>query len=187
MATKLEEAKNSLEKMKKKEIEVNAKLTILQNFQLSLELEAFSAKINVMLKDNVRLQDLIERKNREIEIQKSSEVDFAEQENSRKKVILRLTSRRDELQQEIASLEERCTDYGLEVDPNEPSDQTDPHQNGASSTIFSLKNKSKCRGASAKATIKTKPTTRVCEAEDGKKPRGSECRLGSAKELRMVS
>lgn len=55
IAEKLEEAKNSLEKMKLKETEITAKLSILQNFQLSLELDAFAEKVTEELNINTEL------------------------------------------------------------------------------------------------------------------------------------
>lgn len=106
IASKLEEAKNSLEKMKKKEIEINAKLSILQNYQLSTELEHFSDKINSLLKENSRLQELIATKQREITIQKSSEMEFLEKENSKKRLIMNLNNKNEELMKNIRTLEE---------------------------------------------------------------------------------
>ena len=110
MAQKLEEAKNSLEKMKKKEIEINAKLSILQNYQLSLELEHFSDKINQLLKENSKLQEEIDKQVREIDIQKSSEIDFSEKENWKKKQLLALNNKNQQLEDKIGDLEEELSD-----------------------------------------------------------------------------
>lgn len=113
MAAKLEEAKNSLEKMKKKEIEINAKLSILQNYQLALELESFSERINLMLKENARFQQSIEKQNRDMEIQKSSQVEFLEREKVKKRQIVKLTERHEKLLEEINDLESDCVKRGL--------------------------------------------------------------------------
>ena len=96
--------------MKKKEIEINAKLSILQNYQLSLELENFSSKINQLLKENKKLQELIDQKTRDIDIQKSSEVDFAEKENIKKKIIVGLQNHQKDLEIKINELEEELED-----------------------------------------------------------------------------
>jgi hypothetical protein len=93
MAAKLDEAKNSLEKMKFKETEVTAKLSILQNYQLSLELEHFSTKITDQLSENMALQDNINSVSREVEIQKTAEMEFSTIENDNKKKIVELTSK----------------------------------------------------------------------------------------------
>lgn len=110
MAQKLEEAKNSLEKMKKKEIEINAKLSILQNYQLSLELEHFSHKINQLLKENRKLQEEIDKQIRDIDIQKSSQVDYSEKENCKKRQLLALNNKNQELEDKIADLEVELQD-----------------------------------------------------------------------------
>lgn len=185
MAVKLEEAKNSLEKMKKKEIEVNAKLTILQNYQLSLELEAFSEKINAMLKENVRLQDFIERKNREIDIQKSSEIDFAEQENIKKRMILRLTGRSKELEEEIEELEDKCRSSGIELEIDKSLELSEGHSNYGLRTSHDFKKDKKVQGK--KEQLPFKCPVRSARNDERKSEVELRDQCNSVKDLKMVS
>lgn len=184
MAAKLEEAKASLEKMKRKEIEVNAKLTILQNFQLSLELEAFGEKIQEMLKDNVRLGDLIERKNREIDIHKSSEVDFAEQERNKKKTILRLTTREFELQREVEELEAQCVAAGVLREGEEGAGDEEEGEEDRSGTLSEVgKGRGKERQEKQRGTLRVRGRKGAEEAEGGRSL--GDC-VSANKDLRMV-
>ena len=93
MAIKLEEAKASLEKQKHMETEVTSKMSILQNYHLSLELESFSSKINEQLAENSSLQESINTISREMEIQKMAESEFSQIENEAKKKIVDLTGK----------------------------------------------------------------------------------------------
>ena len=56
MIKKIQEADSSLQKMKKKEIETTKKLSILQNFQLNMELDSHSHKIDKLIHENKKLQ-----------------------------------------------------------------------------------------------------------------------------------
>lgn len=93
MALKLEEAKASLEKQKFMETEVTSKMSILQNYHLSLELENFAAKISEQLAENTSLQESINSISREVEIQKMAEMEFSQIENETKKKIVDLTGK----------------------------------------------------------------------------------------------
>ena len=57
MIKKIKEADSSLQKMKKKEVETTKKLSILQNFQLNMELDSHSKKIDKLIQDNKKLQN----------------------------------------------------------------------------------------------------------------------------------
>jgi chromosome segregation ATPase len=56
MIKKIQEADNSLQKMKKREVETTKKLSILQNFQLNMELDSHSKKIDKLIRENKKLQ-----------------------------------------------------------------------------------------------------------------------------------
>ena len=57
MENKIREANQSLQEMKHKEVETTKKLSILQNFQLNMELDSHSSKIEALIKQNKTLQD----------------------------------------------------------------------------------------------------------------------------------
>jgi chromosome segregation ATPase len=98
MIKKIQEADNSLQKMKKREVETTKKLSILQNFQLNMELDSHSKKIDKLIRENKKLQNQLNELFLDIGSYKGVEKDFYRQ-------IEKIDERSHKAQEKIKKLE----------------------------------------------------------------------------------
>lgn len=102
MKAKVNEAHSSLAAMKNKEIQATKKLSILQNIQLSIELENQSNRVDSLIEENDKLQDLIERYKREIDSFKFIEGDFTKKATKLQNEIIKERSKQNNQAKEIS-------------------------------------------------------------------------------------
>ena len=88
--------------MKNKEIQATKKLSILQNIQLSIELENQSNRVDSLIEENDKLQDLIERYKREIDSFKFIEGDFTKKATKLQNEIIKERSKQNNQAKEIS-------------------------------------------------------------------------------------
>lgn len=87
MYKKIEETKESLMALKKEQIETTNKLTVLQNHQLTTELEYQSKQTEKLLNKNTKLTEQIAQLKRDVEIHKQVEQELANRSHTSQKFI----------------------------------------------------------------------------------------------------
>jgi hypothetical protein len=106
MIKKIKEADTSLQKMKKKEVETTKKLSILQNFQLNMELDSHSKKIDKLIQENKKLQHQLNELFLTIGSYKDVEQNFYTRIEKIKKKKERLESKTQKICEEIEKMKE---------------------------------------------------------------------------------
>ncbi|CAD8177752.1 unnamed protein product [Paramecium pentaurelia] len=109
MLHKIQETKSSLLALKKEQLETTTRLTVLQNHQLTTELEYQSKQTEKLLFKNSKLSEQVTSLKRDIEIHKQVEQELAKRSHFSQKLIKKLTAKIKELedQQEQQQLEEQ--------------------------------------------------------------------------------
>ncbi|KAL4497107.1 hypothetical protein ABPG72_019427 [Tetrahymena utriculariae] len=103
MLHKIQETKTSLLALKKEQLQTTTRLTVLQNHQLTTELEYQSKQTEKLLFKNSKLQEQISALKRDVEIHKQVEQELAKRSHFCQKLIKKLSQRIKELEDEAES------------------------------------------------------------------------------------
>lgn len=109
MALKLAEAQSSLSAMKEKELSSATRLSILQNFQLSWELEHQSREIERLLSESKSLQLKTEEYFSLTEVHKVVHVNFSKKCEANQLAILKLSTENERLELQLELLRKKST------------------------------------------------------------------------------
>lgn len=139
MYHKIEETKLSLLALKKEQIATTNRLTVLQNHQLTTELEYQSKQTEKLLSKNTKLQDQIALLKRDVEIHKSVEQDLAKRShNSQKKI--------KALSQKIKDLEEKNETLKKQREVDQAPDKLDEEGQAQNDALVSKSGGQRGRG-----------------------------------------
>lgn len=100
MLHKIQDTKQQLLALKKEQLETTTRLTVLQNHQLTTELEYQSKQTEKLLFKNSKLTEQVTSLNRDIEIHKQVEQELAKRSHFSQKLIKKLSARIKELEEE---------------------------------------------------------------------------------------
>jgi hypothetical protein len=100
MLYKIKETKANLLALNDEQLQTTTRLTILQNHQLTTELEYQSKQTEQLLSKNNKMKSQIEVLKRDIEVHKEIEKELAKRSHTCQKVIKRLKTQVKELEQE---------------------------------------------------------------------------------------
>lgn len=106
MNTRIGETRSNLETLKNEQIQTTKRLTVLQNYQLSTELEYQSKQTEKLLNKNQVLQDQVVTLKREIEIHKEVEKQLADKAQKCQDKLKGLTENIKDLEMELSALSE---------------------------------------------------------------------------------
>ncbi|KRX10186.1 hypothetical protein PPERSA_02925 [Pseudocohnilembus persalinus] len=106
MLHKIQETKTSLLALKKEQLQTTIRLTVLQNHQLTTELEYQSKQTEKLLFKNQKLQEEIQILKRDVEIHKQVEQELAKRSHFCQKLIKKLKARMEELMEESEQIEQ---------------------------------------------------------------------------------
>lgn len=108
MLHRLQETKTSLLALKKEQLQTTTRLTVLQNHQLTTELEYQSKQTEKLLFKNAKLQEQLNSLKRDVEIHKEVEAELAKRSHFFQKLIKKLSARikgkKYELQQQLSEI-----------------------------------------------------------------------------------
>ena len=93
MLNKIRETKSSLLALKKEQLDTTTRLTVLQNHQLTTELEYQSKQTEKLLFKNSKLQEQVTSFKRDVEIHKQVEAELAKRSHFCQKLIKKLSAR----------------------------------------------------------------------------------------------
>ena len=93
MLNKIRETKASLLALKKEQLDTTTRLTVLQNHQLTTELEYQSKQTEKLLFKNSKLQEQVISLKRDVEIHKQVEAELAKRSHFCQKLIKKLSTR----------------------------------------------------------------------------------------------
>lgn len=100
MLHKIQETKTSLFALKKEQMNTTTRLTVLQNHQLTTELEYQSKQTEKLLFKNAKLQEQVTTLKRDVEIHKQVEQELAKRSHFSQKLIKKLSTKIKELEEE---------------------------------------------------------------------------------------
>jgi len=102
MLHKIQETKTSLLALKKEQLKTTTRLTVLQNHQLTTELEYQSKQTEKLLFKNAKLQEQVTTLKRDVEIHKQVEAELAKRSHYAQSLIKKMSERIKELETESA-------------------------------------------------------------------------------------
>eukprot|EP01017_Pseudomicrothorax_dubius_P004218 TRINITY_DN10799_c0_g1_i1.p1 TRINITY_DN10799_c0_g1~~TRINITY_DN10799_c0_g1_i1.p1 ORF type:complete len:337 (-),score=92.91 TRINITY_DN10799_c0_g1_i1:39-1049(-) len=105
MFNKIQETKTNLKHLKEEQLQTTTRLTVLQNHQLTTELEYQSRQTEKLLEKNNRLQEEVSTLKRDIEIHKQVEDELAKRAQNSQKTIKKLNESVKSLEEEANMLE----------------------------------------------------------------------------------
>eukprot|EP00825_Cyclidium_porcatum_P038879 TRINITY_DN4602_c0_g1_i1.p1 TRINITY_DN4602_c0_g1~~TRINITY_DN4602_c0_g1_i1.p1 ORF type:complete len:294 (-),score=72.77 TRINITY_DN4602_c0_g1_i1:42-923(-) len=117
MYKKIEETKESLMALKKEQIETTNKLTVLQNHQLTTELEYQSKQTEKLLNKNTKLTEQIAQLKRDVEIHKQVESELANRSHTSQKFIKNMS-------EQIKQMEENNEQFKKKLQLNSQTNTT---------------------------------------------------------------
>ena len=93
MLHKIQDTKTSLLSLRKEQLKTTTRLTVLQNHQLTTELEYQSKQTEKLLFKNAKLQEQVTTLKRDVEIHKQVEAELAKRSHYSQSLIKRLTEK----------------------------------------------------------------------------------------------
>ena len=93
MLHKIQETKTSLLALRKEQLKTTTRLTVLQNHQLTTELEYQSKQTEKLLFKNAKLQEQVTTLKRDVEIHKQVEAELAKRSHYAQNLIKKLSER----------------------------------------------------------------------------------------------
>ena len=93
MLHKIQETKTSLLALRKEQLKTTTRLTVLQNHQLTTELEYQSKQTEKLLFKNAKLQEQVTTLKRDVEIHKQVEAELAKRSHYAQNLIKKLSGR----------------------------------------------------------------------------------------------
>ena len=112
MLHKIQETKTSLFALKKEQLQTTTRLTVLQNHQLTTELEYQSKQTEKLLFKNSKLQEQVTTLKRDVEIHKQVEQELAKRSHFSQKLIKKLSAKIKELEEESDNLKKNQDQNG---------------------------------------------------------------------------
>ena len=112
MLHKIQETKTSLFALKKEQLATTTRLTVLQNHQLTTELEYQSKQTEKLLFKNSKLQEQVTTLKRDVEIHKQVEQELAKRSHFSQKLIKKLSAKIKELEEEAENLKKNQEQNG---------------------------------------------------------------------------
>lgn len=113
MLHKIQETKTSLFALKKEQLQTTTRLTVLQNHQLTTELEYQSKQTEKLLFKNSKLQEQVTTLKRDVEIHKQVEQELAKRSHFSQKLIKKLSAKIKELEEESDNLKKNQDQNGF--------------------------------------------------------------------------
>jgi len=104
MLHKIQETKTNLLALKKEQLKTTTRLTVLQNHQLTTELEYQSKQTEKLLFKNAKLQEQVTTLKRDVEIHKQVEAELAKRSHYAQTLIKKMSERIKELETENIQL-----------------------------------------------------------------------------------
>lgn len=104
MDNKITETQHSLHALKKVQLETTTRLTVLQNHQLTNELEYQSKQTEKLLSKNQKLQDMVVSLKRDVDIHKQVETELAQKSQNSQGMINKLSDKVKVLEQDKETL-----------------------------------------------------------------------------------
>lgn len=111
MKEKIDETKANLKALNDEQLQTTTRLTILQNHQLTTELEYQSKQTEKLLNKNNKMQDQISSLKRDIELHKEIESELAKKFHSSQKKIKKLNEEVKKLDERMADMQARGKCY----------------------------------------------------------------------------
>ncbi|CAD8205680.1 unnamed protein product [Paramecium octaurelia] len=105
MENKVQETKLSERAQQKEQLETTTRLTVLQNYQMTTELEYQSKHTGKLLGEHTKLQEQVTSLKRDIEIHKQVEQELAKRSHFSQKLIKKLSSRIKDLEDQLEQKE----------------------------------------------------------------------------------
>ncbi|CAK95017.1 unnamed protein product (macronuclear) [Paramecium tetraurelia] len=105
MENKVQETKLSERAQQKEQLETTTRLTVLQNYQMTTELEYQSKQTGKLLGESTKLQEQVTSLKRDIEIHKQVEQELAKRSHFSQKLIKKLSSRIKDLEDQLEQKE----------------------------------------------------------------------------------
>jgi hypothetical protein len=103
MLDRIHETKQSLLALKREQIETTSRLTVLQNHQLTTELEYQSKQTEKLLAKNQELSNKVTNLQRDVEIHKQVEQELVKRSHFGQKLVKSLTTKVKKLEEELKS------------------------------------------------------------------------------------
>lgn len=113
MLHKIQETKTSLFALKKEQMNTTTRLTVLQNHQLTTELEYQSKQTEKLLFKNAKLQEQVTTLKRDVEIHKQVEQELAKRSHFSQKLIKKLSAKIKELEEESENIKKNQDQNGF--------------------------------------------------------------------------
>jgi len=112
--------------LKKEQLKTTTRLTVLQNHQLTTELEYQSKQTEKLLFKNAKLQEQVTTLKRDVEIHKQVEAELAKRSHYAQTLIKKMSERIKELENENEQLKD--SESGRDINPNPQNTEGDKNK-----------------------------------------------------------